>query len=109
MSEQALDLRRSMQVVRRHKIVVGILAALGLLVGVAYAVLRPPMLTSSALVVLAPFEIRQVPTQVVIASSYPVLSRALPSIKPAISEQELSSRVQVKSPNSKYYLDQCPG
>ena len=34
MSEQALDLRRSAQIVRRHKIVVGIFAALGLLAGV---------------------------------------------------------------------------
>ena len=30
MSEQALDLRRSVQIVRRHKIIVGIAAALGL-------------------------------------------------------------------------------
>jgi hypothetical protein len=28
MSEQALDLRRSMQIVRRHKVIVGIFAAL---------------------------------------------------------------------------------
>jgi capsular polysaccharide biosynthesis protein len=99
MSEQALDTRRSWQIVRRHKIAVGIFAALGLLAGVAYAVLRPPMLTSTALVVLAPSENREVPTQVVIASSYPVLSRALPSIRPAISEQELTNQIQVRNPH----------
>ena len=45
MSQQALDLRRSVQIVRRHKILVGIMVALGLLVGAAYAALHPPMLT----------------------------------------------------------------
>ena len=35
MSEQALDLRRSVQIVRRHRILVGIVAALGLLAGAA--------------------------------------------------------------------------
>ena len=53
MSQQALDLRRSVQIVRRHKILVGIVVALGILAGAAYAVLKPPMLTSTALVVLA--------------------------------------------------------
>ena len=54
MSEQALDLRRSLRIVRRHKIILGIFAALGLLAGVAFTVLRPPMLASKALVVLPP-------------------------------------------------------
>ena len=52
MSQQALDLRRSIQIVRRHKLLVGITAALGLLAGGAYAVLNPPMVTSTALVLL---------------------------------------------------------
>ena len=52
MSEQALNLRRLAQIVRRHKILVGIVTALGLLMGVAYSVLTPPVLTSTALVVL---------------------------------------------------------
>ena len=52
MSQQALDLRRSAQIVRRHKILVGIVVALGLLIGGAYAMLNPPMLTSTALIVL---------------------------------------------------------
>ena len=52
MSQQALDLRRSVQTVRRHKILVGIMVALGLLIGAAYATLNPPMLTSTALIVL---------------------------------------------------------
>ena len=44
MSQQALDLRRSMQIVRRHKVLVGMVVALGMLGGAAYAVLKPPML-----------------------------------------------------------------
>ena len=54
MSQQALDLRRSVQIVRRHKILVAIVVALGVLAGGAYAVLNPPMLTSTALVALTP-------------------------------------------------------
>ena len=52
MSQQALDFRRSIQAVRRHRILVGIIVALGLLIGGAYATLNPPMLTSTALVLL---------------------------------------------------------
>ena len=52
MSQQGLDLRRSVQIVRRHKILVGIMVAVGLLIGGAYATLNPPMLTSTALIVL---------------------------------------------------------
>ena len=52
MSQQALDLRRSMQIVRRYKVLVGVVVVLGILAGGAYAVLKPPMLTSTALVVL---------------------------------------------------------
>ena len=52
MSQQGLDLRRSTQIIRRHKILVGIVVALGILIGGAYATLYPPMMTSTALVVL---------------------------------------------------------
>ena len=38
MSQKALDLRRSIQIVRRHKVLVGILVALGILGGAAYAI-----------------------------------------------------------------------
>ena len=51
MSQQALDLRRSIQIVRRHRLLVGVFVVLGILLGCAYSVLNPPMLTSSALVV----------------------------------------------------------
>ncbi|MGE5289245.1 MAG: Wzz/FepE/Etk N-terminal domain-containing protein, partial [Micromonosporaceae bacterium] len=52
MSQQPLDLRRSLQIVRRRKLLVGAVAAFGLLAGATYTMLNPPMLTSQALVVL---------------------------------------------------------
>ena len=117
MSEQALNVRRPVQIVRRHRILVAIVTALGLLMGVAYSVLTPPMLTSTALVVLP--EVVQgaastgpdsgstttttgpdsyMAAQVVIASSDPVLSGALPSVSPAMSLDALRSKVKVTSP-----------
>jgi len=96
MSEQALDLRRSVQIVRRHKILVGSFAVLGLLAGAGYAVLRPPMLTSNAIVAL-PATNHDTATQVVIAASSPVLKDAVGNIHPAMSLQTLRGLVQVKS------------
>ncbi len=96
MSGQALDLRRSAQIVRRYRILVGSLAALGLFLGIGYAMVNPPMLTSNALVVL-PVSNHEVATQVVIAASDPVLSRALPNAVPAMSLDTLRSRVHVSS------------
>ena len=96
MSQQVLDLRRSIQAVRRHRILVGIVVALGLLIGGAYATLNPPMLTSTALVVL-PRSVPSMATQVVVANSDPVLSAALTRINPALSLPTLRSEVQVRS------------
>lgn len=112
MSQQALDLRRSIQIVRRHKKTFGAIAALGLIFGAAYAVLRPPALTSTALVVL-PQALSQsaqaaasstgttaesyIATQVVIASSNAVLSDALPHVSSAGSLQALRNELQISS------------
>jgi capsular polysaccharide biosynthesis protein len=112
MTQETLDLRRSLQLIRRHKIVVGICVALGILGGAAFVVLRPPMPASQALVVV------QIPsgesgaaqggpagsgpgsalaTQVVIAGSDPVLGGALQNVHPAMSLQTLRGQVQAKS------------
>lgn len=108
MSQQGLDLRKSTQLVKRHKILVGLLAMLGLLAGIAYGMLSPQLFTSTALVVLQssgppstggstgtadPYT----ETQQVIASSTEVLSGALPSVRPAMSLDELRSEVQAGS------------
>lgn len=112
MSGQALNLRRSVQIARRHKIVFGTLVALGLLAGGAYAAIKPPTLSSTALVVLPQASVpsaqagasgtgdsagTDMATQVVIATSDVVLSRALPHVSPPVSLLTLQSDVQVKS------------
>lgn len=112
MSQQVLDLRRSTQIVRRHKILVGAVALLGILAGAAYAMFYPPLQTSTALVVLpasaqstaaaaasattgAPDSFTA--TQVVIAGSNGVLQGALPSVRPAMSLDQLRRDVQASS------------
>lgn len=99
MSEQALDLRRSLHIVRRHIVAVGTAALLGLIAGAGYAIVRPPMLTSTALVVVAPTT-KDVPTQVVIADSEPVLAGALRQIHSALTWQSLRNQVQVRTTTS---------
>lgn len=111
MTQKAVDLRRSVQIVRRHKVLVGIVVALGIAVGGAYAVLNPPMLTSTALIALQPptssSTTQQAPTtgldpftatQEVVAASDSVLLASLPDIHPATSLQQLRRDVQVASP-----------
>jgi capsular polysaccharide biosynthesis protein len=108
MSQQALDLRRSTQIVRRHKVLVGTAAILGILGGAAYAVLKPPILTSTALIAL-PTSVSVQPvtggtdpitaTQEIVAGTYRVLSAALPGVRPAMSLNELRHDIQVGSPS----------
>ena len=81
---------------RRHMILLGVFVLLGLLAGAGHAVLKPPMLTSSALVVLPP-STHNVATQAVIADSDPVLASSLRSIHPAVSLPTLRHRIQAKS------------
>jgi capsular polysaccharide biosynthesis protein len=112
MSEQPLDLRGSAHIVWRHKAVACILAALGLLAGVGWTLLRPPMLSSQALVdVVLPLSEQAsgpvqagaasidpaLQTQIVIANSTPVLKGALRTMGPSMSLPRLQSRVQVDS------------
>jgi capsular polysaccharide biosynthesis protein len=116
MSEQALNLRRSVQIVRRRKILVGLVTVAGLAIGSAYAVLYPPVRTSTAQVVL-PQAVQSalspannatgngsagpqsyMATQVVVATSNPVLTAALPQVSPATSLQTLRKKVNVTSP-----------
>jgi capsular polysaccharide biosynthesis protein len=109
MSEQALDLRRSAQILRRHKILVGIVVILGALAGGAYAVINPPLLTSTALVILPQSSQAQqgaaviidgaadpyTLTQQVIMTSNRVLHGALPQVRPAMSVDKLRRDISV--------------
>jgi capsular polysaccharide biosynthesis protein len=112
MSQQALDLRRSAQIVRWHRRIFGFIVVLGLLLGAAYAVIKPPVYTSSALVVLPSAAAADeqaaaagtgansdsyIATLVVIGSSDSVLAGALPHVGTPTSLQMLQENVQVKS------------
>ena len=111
MSEQALDLRRSIRIIRRHRVLVSLVAALGVLAGVALALLSRPIFTSSALIVFpgaqqsaqataGPGADPFMATQVVVAGSDPVLFGALRNISPAVSVQTLRSEIKVSSQTS---------
>lgn len=113
MSHQTLDLRTSVRIVRRHKFLVSIGAVLGLLGGATYFMLRPPVLTSTALVVLPQAAAQSgqaasatvdsagtsnyMATQIVVATSDPVLSGALTHIGPALSLRRLHDDVKAAS------------
>src|SRR5580658_6182950 len=94
MSEQPLDLGMSLRVLRRHKPFLGVVAALGLSAGVAFAILKPPLLTSQVEVALP--SSYNIATQVVVASSTPVLTLALRHVSSPIPLQTLRDRVRSK-------------
>ena len=112
MSQKALDLRRSMQIVRRHKVLVGAVVVLGIVGGAAYAVLRPPLYTATALVALQPPATAVptvaagstvdsfTPTQEVVAGSNQVLFDALPNARPAMSLDKLRLDIKIGSPSA---------
>lgn len=97
MSEQALDLRGSIRIVRRHKILVATATMVGLAAGVVFTLLRPPMLASETLVVLPTSAARYITTQVVVADSDPVLTGAMRRLDRHTSLQALQSHVRVTS------------
>ena len=108
MSEQPLDLRRSLRILRRHKIFVAASAALGLAGGLAFATLSPPMFTSNATVVLPP-SVHNISTQMFIATSDPVLAGALRTIDSSESPQTLRSAIQVKNVTTNIISFSAPG
>jgi capsular polysaccharide biosynthesis protein len=115
MSQQALNLRRVIQIVRKRRKILGAVVALGLLIGAAYAALKPPMISSTALVVLPELFAQSaqsaelssgdtsgisstyMATQVLIAESDAVLRDALPHVRPAMSLQGLKGDVNITS------------
>jgi capsular polysaccharide biosynthesis protein len=95
MSEQPLDLRKSMQIIRRHWRTVGLVAALGAVAGAGYAHVNPPLKSSAALVAF-PFNIKDISSQVVIVTSNEVLKKALPDVRTRMSLQTLQGDVKAK-------------
>ncbi len=102
MSQQSLNTQQVVQIVRRHKILVCTLAVVGALAGAAISVLNPPLVSSQAVVVL-PQDVPGMPnsaTEAVIASSEPVLSRALPRISPPMPMLTLDKQVSAQAVTS---------
>jgi capsular polysaccharide biosynthesis protein len=112
MSQQSLDLRTSLRIARRYRVLIGGLAAVGLLAGIGYTVINPPKATSEALVVIPQLTSSAdatvtndgtvvtsgTETQVLVAGSDPVLQAALPDITPAMTLTELRMAVQTSNP-----------
>src|SRR6266481_6721785 len=96
MSEQPLDVRRSVQIVRRHLVMVGVIAAVGALLGVGYAQLKPPLVASTALVAFAP-SVKDISTEVVIADSDQVIRSAMRAINDPRPLSVVQNRVKARS------------
>jgi capsular polysaccharide biosynthesis protein len=80
------------------------MGAAGLVLGLAYTVVRPPVPTATALVILPSSSLNQsgsptvdVKTQVVVATSTPVLSAAGKAVSPAIDAVDLGPDVTAKA------------
>src|SRR5579875_1526057 len=92
---EPLDVRRTLTLVLRHKFVAVAAATAGLVAGLAWSLLHVPQPVSEAWVSI-PSAHGGVQTQVVIASSEPVLDRARRAIRPRPSLATLSDRVDVR-------------
>jgi capsular polysaccharide biosynthesis protein len=95
MSEQALDLRKTLQFVWRRKRLVALFAAAGLLLGSVYTAVSPPVPAGQALVIL-PSNIKDLQTQVVIATSDQVLQSAQQSVDHSLSLEALRKKITAK-------------
>jgi hypothetical protein len=95
MSHQPLDLRGSAQIVRQRKSIVAIIFAIGLVLGAGIGAIAPPLQSAKAIVLLpgAP----SMATQVLIATSNPVLESALQDISPQPSLTTLRHELQAQS------------
>jgi len=93
MSDQPLDLRRIATIMRRRKFVVLVSLLLGLGTGITLTVVSPPLKGSYVLVVLPQSTQLAVRTQVVVATSEPVLSGAARQLRPPPALQTLRTRV----------------
>jgi capsular polysaccharide biosynthesis protein len=99
MSQQPMNLRRAMRVIRRHKVTVGVAVGIGLLVGAAYGSINPPARSATALVVMPSLATLNIDTEVVVAASDPVLAGAQPNITPAVSLAKLRDQVSAANPS----------
>lgn len=93
-----MDLRTLLFAVRRHKAIFGVLLLLGLVIGTAFTLIKPPLLASKVLVVIP--GTRYIQTQAVIAASDPVLLSAARNLHPILPLETLRHRVKVTTVTS---------
>ncbi|HEY6797910.1 MAG TPA: Wzz/FepE/Etk N-terminal domain-containing protein, partial [Kineosporiaceae bacterium] len=105
MSHQRVNLRSGAAPLQRRWRVLALVAVAGLVLGVGYAVLVPPSLTSTALILLPPVQNPMQDasavstTQVTIALSTVVLEKAGRAVRPALSARAVADRVDVSAPS----------
>jgi len=108
MAEQSVDLRSTLSILRRHRLVLTFAALAGVLAGVGLVWLRPPMYASTSQVLLPPVQqsadgvtpTRDVNTEIRVAMSDGVLGPAGQAVTPPMSVQALSKRVEVSAPTT---------
>jgi capsular polysaccharide biosynthesis protein len=108
-SAQQLDVKKSWRAIRRYRLIVAAVAAVGLLGGVVYGLLVPPLHTATSMVVLPPPPAadtekaegtQSIETQVFIAESEPVLKSAGQNLSPALGTKTVRDRVKVTAPTT---------
>ena len=104
MDEQVLKLRDLLGIIRRHLPLFLVLTLAGLAIGLAYAVVRPPMPAASSIVLLPPSSTTasgqptvDVATEIEIAESEPVLDVAARNARLVLSYPVLQRRVAVSA------------
>jgi hypothetical protein len=104
MSEQALDLRTVVGVLRRHRLLLAGTTLLGFVAGMGYAVAEPPLYSSTSLVLLPQQDSQQTPadpqTQARVAGSAAVLGPAGKLLQPRLSAARMAERITVSAPSS---------
>lgn len=105
MSGQVTDLRSTVATLRRRGRVLVAAALVGLLAGVVYAIVEPPPLTSTTLVLLptpalAESSSSDIDTQVRIGLSASILKQAGQAVVPALSRRSVEKMVKVSAPTN---------
>jgi capsular polysaccharide biosynthesis protein len=107
-AEQSVDLRSTLSILRRHRLVLALAALVGVLAGVGLVLLRPPMYASTSQVLLPPVQqtadgqtpTRDVNTEIRVAKSDGVLGPAGQAVTPQMTVQAMSKRVDVSAPTT---------
>lgn len=106
MTEHPVDIRNWLRPIWSRRRFVSLLAAVGLCAGVAFGIVNPPLPSATALVLLPPSSLtsagtptRDIPTEIDIVTSAPVLTAAGKSVSPALGFAAMKKLVTVTAPS----------